>query len=144
MSNHQDPKKKKSLRSQTKYPNLDPKLNLRTRQELIYVDYLNKLNDSEKAWLNKFNGEFVNASFDPKPKKNLHKKKAGRKDCYDRNNSRNRCVLTQQKAQGHNDYLEEHQELMGHNPEDEINTKIDLQNDGWIDENGQIIKKPIS
>lgn len=107
------------------------------------MDYLSKLSNTEKAWLDKFNKEYVNASFDKNPRKNLHKKKAGRKDCYDRNNSRNRCVLTREKAQGKHDYLEEHRETVGHNPENEINTKIDLMSDGYLDTFGQpTVKKP--
>ncbi len=35
----------------------------RVRQEYNDFDYLNKLNPEEKAWLNKFNDEYLNASF---------------------------------------------------------------------------------
>jgi hypothetical protein len=82
-------------------------MNLKIRQEEIEVDYLDKLNDKEKAWLNQFNKEFVLASFKKEDKKDrLHpvvyvtkkvkttgkKKKIDvyKKDCEDRNNSRNR------------------------------------------------------
>ncbi len=84
-----------------------PEMNLKIRQEEIQIDYLNKLNDKEKAWLNQFNKEFVLASFKKEDKKErLHpvvyvtkkvkttgkKKKVDvyKKDCEDRNNSRNR------------------------------------------------------
>ena len=79
----------------SKYPALDPKLNLKSRTELLDYDYLNKLNKSELEWLNKFTEEYTHASLDSKhPKKNLHKNKKLRTDCYNRNNSRNRDVLT--------------------------------------------------
>jgi predicted acyl esterase len=116
-------------------------MNLRTRQDLIYVDYLDKLTPKELEWLNKFNGEYVNASFNEDPKKNLHKKKAQRKDCYDRNNSRNRCEWTRQKAQGKNEYLEEHRETLSDNPEDEVIAKIDYQAEGYLDDDGYVIKR---
>lgn len=39
---------KKTKRNQSKYPGLDPKVNLRNRQELLECDYLDKLSDEEK------------------------------------------------------------------------------------------------
>ena len=71
-------------------------------------DYLNKLSEKELEYLNKFTEEYVNASVNTKnPKKNLHKSKRLIKDCFDRNNARNRDVLTQQKAMGKHVYLDE-------------------------------------
>lgn len=94
--------KKKTKRSKVKYSALDPTVNLKTRYELISdYDYVDKLSESDKAWLNKFTKEYVNADLDTKNKrKNLHKSKQLRKDCYDRNNARNRCVWTKCKASG--------------------------------------------
>jgi hypothetical protein len=94
-----NPKKK---RSSVKYPGLDPSVNIRIRWELISdYDYLDKLGDKEKEWLNKFTKEYVNAEIDNKQKrKNLHKTKALIRDCYNRNNARNRCVLSKAKASG--------------------------------------------
>ncbi len=87
--------RKKSRRGRTKYPALDPGLNLKTRTDLIDYDYVDKLSPEEKKWLNKFTEEYVNASVDPKKlKKNLHNTEKLKKDCYDRNNARNRCILT--------------------------------------------------
>ena len=109
-------KKKENKRSKAKYPALKPEFNLKTRQELIDYDYLDKLNDDEKAWLNKFTLEYTNASFekeDPKRKgkrrklKNLHKTKKLRKKAYDANNARNRDILTRSKAQGTAHYLDD-------------------------------------
>lgn len=91
--------KKKTRRSEQKNPDLDPRFNLKTRTELLDQDYLNKLSQKELNWLNKFNKEEINASFDSeKPKRNLNKSKASRKKCYDRNNARNRDILTRAKA----------------------------------------------
>lgn len=96
-------------RSKSKHPNLTPNLNLKVRQELVDYDYLDKLSDAEKDWLNQFTGEYVGASF-KKTKagnysgKNLHKGKKMRKDCYDRNNWRNNDVYSVTKA---NDMLKD-------------------------------------
>jgi maltooligosyltrehalose synthase len=71
-------KKKRTRRSETKYPALDPRFNLKTRAELIDCDYIDQLNDKEKQWLNDFNNEFVNADFKTNIKegrKRIHKKK---------------------------------------------------------------------
>ncbi len=109
-------KKTKSRRSRVKYPNLSPSYNLKTRSELLDYDYVDKLNDTEKAWLDKFSAEFIGASFnkeDPKKKgkrrkfKNLHKTPELVKSCYDANNSRNRDVLTRAKAMGKALYIED-------------------------------------
>lgn len=93
---------KKTKRAKVKYPALDPTVNLKTRYELISdYDYLDQLTEQEKAWLNKFTKEYVNADLDTKRKsKNLHRSDRLRKDCYDRNNARNRCVWTKCKASG--------------------------------------------
>lgn len=76
-------------RSNAKYPNLNKKLNTKLRRDyldnLYYVDgvknrkdeqLIRPLNDSEKEWLNKFNGEYYGASFDKDDSKNLHKNNA--------------------------------------------------------------------
>ena len=67
--------------------------------DLLDQDYYHKLNDKELDWINRFNKETVSASFDTEnPRKNLNKSKKMRKDCYDRNNARNRDILTKAKA----------------------------------------------
>jgi hypothetical protein len=92
-------KKRKSRREKAKHPDLDKKYNLKTRQDLLDYDYLDKLDKKSLDWLNKFNKEFVVASLDTEnPKKNLHKNKKLIKDCFDRNNARNRDILTRAKA----------------------------------------------
>jgi len=91
--------KKKNRRSAQKYPTLNPGYNLKHRAELLECDYADKLSEDEKAWLNKFNEEYVNDSLDRKKKKNnLHNTKKLIKDCDDRNNARRRDVLTWAKA----------------------------------------------
>lgn len=107
MSTTKEKKKKPTKRSRSKYPNLDPDLNLKIRRDLIEVDYLDKLNDDQKGWLDKFNNESINASFDKNNKKNLHKTKEQKKACYDANNARNRDILSRAQAQGKSISLED-------------------------------------
>ncbi len=67
-------KKKRTRRDNVKYPALDPSVNLKTRFENFDQDYIHKLNDKEKQWLNNFNTEFVNADFTTN-KKRVHRKR---------------------------------------------------------------------
>lgn len=97
---------KKGRRSRTKFPALKPELNLRSRYELIDYDYVDKLSDKDKEWLNTFSEEYINANFNH-GKKILHKTQPLKKNCYDRNNARNRDILTRAKAAGDVLYLEE-------------------------------------
>lgn len=105
--------KKKTKRSKSKYPNLVPKLNTKVRQELIDFDYIDKLSEEEKAWLNQFTGEYLGGNFKKTEtgkysSKNLHKGQTMRKDCYDRNNKRNNDIYSITKG---NDMLKT-QEVM--------------------------------
>lgn len=125
----------------SKYPALDPSLNLKSRTELLDYDYLHKLSEKDLEWLNKFTEEYVNANIDTdKPRKNLHKNKSLRKDCYDRNNSRNRDVLTRQKASNKAIYLEEIMEK-GYDEQERLNARIELKKLGVLDKNGFIKRK---
>jgi hypothetical protein len=92
-------KKKKNRRSNTKFPALNPALNLKTRTDLIDYDYLDQLSDKDKEWLNRFTEEYTHAKFRHKGPK-IQTKKEHIKDSYDRNNSRNRDILTRVKATG--------------------------------------------
>lgn len=94
-------KKKENLRSRTKNPALKPNLNLKTRYEEIMdiLTYANDLPEKEKKWMNSFVEEYVNANFNHSGKK-LHTTKALKKACYDKNNSRNRDILTSAKVTG--------------------------------------------
>lgn len=115
--------KKKTRRNSQKYPTLNPGYNLKSRAELLEIDYANQLSEDEKAWLNKFNEEYVNDTLDRKNRrKNLHKTKKLIKDCDDRNNARKRDILTQMKARGEDYTL---RETEGYTIEDELIAKID-------------------
>lgn len=92
---------------------------------MIDYDYLDKLTEKEKAWLNKFTHEYTNAGKLNKKHKPLHKTPEQKKDCYDRNNARNRCELTRQKASIGIKYLEDYRNTLTINPEDEVNREID-------------------
>lgn len=62
---------------------------------------MDKLSESDKAWLNKFTEEYVNASLDSENlENNFHSTDELKKDCYRRNNARNRDILTRAKASG--------------------------------------------
>ena len=133
--------KPKNRRNLAKYPALDPALNLKSRTELLDYDYLHKLSDIELAWLNKFTEEYVHASLDTnKPKNNLHRTKALRKDCYDRNNARNRDILVRQKAQSKSVYLEDIKQR-GKDEQDKLNARVELKKIGVLDDEGFIKRK---
>lgn len=91
-------KRRKSRRSAERYPALRRDLNLRTRADLIDYDYLHKLSPQELDWLDRFTAEYVGADF--RHEKKLHKTQKARRDCYHRNNARNRCIFTTAKASG--------------------------------------------
>jgi hypothetical protein len=134
-------KRKQNRRQRSKYPALDPSLNLRSRTELLDYDYLHKLDEKELEWLNKFTEEYVNANINTeKPKKNLHRNKALRKDCYDRNNARNRDIITRQKASNRTVYLEDILEK-GYDEQDRLNARVELKKLGVLDDNGYPKKK---
>jgi hypothetical protein len=117
--------KKNNKRNLTKYPALDPKVNLKSRTELLDYDYLNKLDEKELEWLNKFTEEYVHANLNTKePKKNLHRTKKMRIDCYNRNNSRNRDVLTKGKISNKLDNVDTILDV-GYDEEKKIHTIID-------------------
>jgi hypothetical protein len=90
----------KSRRSRVKFPALKPQYNLKSRYELIAdCDYLHKLSEEEKAWLNAFNEEEINANFNHSGPK-LNKASKDKRRCYNSNNARNRDILTRAKASG--------------------------------------------
>lgn len=96
---------KENRRSRTKYPALHPNLNIKIRyDELTDIDYIDKLNDYEKQWLNDFLEESVNANLKHKGKL-LHNTKELSKKCYDRNNARNRDLYSKGRARGLCNYL---------------------------------------
>jgi len=96
-------KKKVTRRNSKKYPALNPSVNLKTRLDILDFDYIDKLNEKDKKWLNNFVEEYNNADFRHKGKK-LHTTKKTKRDCYNRNNARNRDIFTKSKACGKLDY----------------------------------------
>lgn len=106
---------------------------------MLDYDYIDKLSDKEKKFLNKFTEEYVNASLDVKKKwRNLHKTKESIRDCFNRNNARNRDVLTQQKAMGKHTYLEDITDV-GKSEFEMIEDKLDMELLGITDENGNLL-----
>lgn len=92
-------KKKKTRRSSKKYPALIPEMNLKTRQELIDYDYIDKLSESEKAWLNKFTEEYVGANLDRENfKNNLNNTKEMKQGIDKMNNLRKFDIYTNLKV----------------------------------------------
>lgn len=90
---------KKSKRSDFKFPYLEPECAMHRRKEETQdlASYVNQLNDEEKAWLNQFAKEYINADTS---KPIFHTTAAEKKICNDKNNARNRCDYT--RAQGEN------------------------------------------
>lgn len=87
----------KKPRNKVTNPNLIKKYNSRVRQEYIDMDYLEQLNEAELEWMNKFMGEYNNASFN-NDGTDIDQSAEGKKSAYDRNNARNRCLYGQIKA----------------------------------------------
>jgi hypothetical protein len=84
---------KPTRRSRVQYPGLVKNVNTKVRQELIDHDYIDKLNDKEKEFLSNFNEEYLGANFQHRGKQ-LHKSKKRKRDCYNRNNARNRDIYS--------------------------------------------------
>jgi hypothetical protein len=90
---------KKTRRSQSKYPALDPTFMPKVRREYLDMDYISSLSEDEKAWLNKFIEEELNASF-KNTRKDFNRTKAQKKAIYHKNNARNRCLYGIAKVTG--------------------------------------------
>lgn len=138
-------KKKRSRRSTSKYPALEKKYSLKTRGDLIDYDYIHKLSPKEKQWLNDFTNEEIHAavksgSVERRKENRFNKSKKATSKIYAANNARNACIWTKEKAKGMGQYLEEFKEtLLTNNPEDYLIEKMDLEQDGWVDNEGNII-----
>ena len=99
------PKKKITKRNSLRFPALEKKVNLKTRTDLLQdFDYIDKLNDKEKMFLNNFLEEEIITNFNHKGKKFNTSKKSKRR-CYNNNNARNRCIMTREKAMTTLNYL---------------------------------------
>lgn len=106
----QKKEKKKTGRSGVKYPALDPKYNLKSRYNEIedLASYANTLPEEAKEWLNAYANEEICANFNHKgPKLNDQSDPKVRSRIYNRNNERNRCILTREEAQGTLNYVED-------------------------------------
>lgn len=129
-------KRSNSRRERDKYRALNPIYTLKTRVDLIDADYLDKLTPKEKDWLNKFTEEYTHANLDVDDlENNLHNTQVLKKDCFDRNNARNRCIYTQQKAMGNLNYIEDLDEnILKDGTEDEIIEKLDKNDENLLEE----------
>ena len=97
-------------------------------EEIQDIDYLHKLNDKEKAWLNNFMEEYVNANMQHEGKK-FHKTKKSRKKVYDKNNARNRDAFTQSKIRNNLNYYDTIHQVDGtENLENRMILEYDLKN----------------
>lgn len=103
---------KSNKRSSFLYPAIEPSVNLKTRKEAIedVKSYFHKLTPEEKKWMNAFMEEENNANFNHSGPK-LNKTKEEKKKIYNRNNARNRCIFTREKAQDKLNYVERAEDL---------------------------------
>lgn len=90
-------KQKHTKRSDYEFSYLEPSVSLITRKEETedLASYAGQLNREEKAWLNQFAKEYINADT-----KNgvFHITAQEKKICNDKNNARNRCIYTEESA----------------------------------------------
>lgn len=86
-------KKKKTNRKKQKFPSLTRKYNSRVRQEVLDYDYIDKLSDEEKQFLEDFNKEFYEARVgrqaDEGKNNRFTKGRKAVKEAQDNNNKRN-------------------------------------------------------
>lgn len=90
---------KDARRNKKEFPALDSLYMPKVRREYLDMDYLHKLSEKEKAWLNKFVDEELNASF-KNDKSDLNKAKKQKKRIFNQNNARNRCLYGVTKING--------------------------------------------
>ena len=91
--------KKKTKRSQVKHPSLEKHYNSRVRQEYLDADYLDQLSPDELDWYARFMEEENNANFNHKGETLINDPEK-RKEIYNQNNARNRCLYGRAKAHG--------------------------------------------
>ena len=126
-------KKRKNRRNQVKYPAVRPDLNLKTRYEEItdVASYFNTLPEDAKKWIHSYTEEAINANFNHKGRK-IIRKVEDKRAIYNRNNARNRDILTRAKASGQyveiDNPMNKKNFLTGHRLEDALIAKIDHEN----------------
>lgn len=118
--------KKRPARSRVKNPGLKKHYHSRIRQEYFDYDYIDKLSEKEKEWLNSFTEEELAANFNHKGKK-LNKTKAQKRKKYNENNARNRCIYSNKRAAGYLGSLDDSAEEI----ENMQNVHIS-EEDAWI------------
>lgn len=88
--------KQKIPRNKEKYPALNFKRQVKTRQDQLDIDYLDQLSHEEKEFLNRFLEETVIANFEHKGEQIYDDPRP----FWNANNERNRCQYTKAKAMG--------------------------------------------
>jgi hypothetical protein len=97
------PKKKRDIAA---VPGLDKTLFSKVKQEYHDIDYSSVLSSKEKKWASQFMEEYLGANLkesslvDKYGEKAMHKSAEQRKDCFDRNNQRNRDIYSRNRAIG--------------------------------------------
>lgn len=123
------PLKKKNRREKDKYPGLKQSLNPRIRWEVMDQDYIKKLNHEEKRWLSNFNEEWMSGNFNHEGEI-LHKTVESKRECYTRNNARNRDTISVNRTMGwkelKEDMIDKH---LASNHEDVIIDLLDIKNE---------------
>jgi len=102
--------KKKSRRSDLEFPALSPHHNLKSRYEEIedLASYAHTLSKENQAWLNSYAQEEICANFNHNGQKlNDSSDPEVRRRVYNRNNQRNRCIMSREKSMGQLNYLED-------------------------------------
>lgn len=123
-------------RRQEQYPGLKPGLHPKARGEYMDYDYIHKLDHKAKEFLSGFSEEHYGGSFQHKGKI-LNKKKADRRDCYNRNNARNRDTISRSRTRGWIEPIEGNVSAIdkkSENPEDFIIEMLDAENGEFSDE----------
>jgi hypothetical protein len=90
----------KKGRDKERFPGLKKHRFSRIKQEYHDIDYAHKLSEEEKEWLNSFMEEDLGARMNHTGPKLLAKDKEAQRESWRRNNSRNRDIYGQAKAQG--------------------------------------------
>lgn len=83
-----------------------PEYNLKRRQPLIDMDYIDQLSEEEKDWLNSFIEGYINADFSNIKTRRIFKTKEQRRLIYRENNARNRCKIENVNINGMLNYEE--------------------------------------
>lgn len=87
-------------RENARYPALNPRLNLKNRQDEIndVLSYADKLSAKDKKWLNDFMEGYVCANPKAKGSRRIFDTKAKRSVCWSKNNTRNDCEYTRARS----------------------------------------------